>query len=70
MKVNYKSIDKKLFCEFICHNFDQSETGLLQERDQKRDPVKIYICFKVFNRKSNKKRLEDFTGTTPLVASS
>ena len=44
MKVNYKSIDKKLFCEFICHNFDQSETGLLRERDQKRDPVKnIYI---------------------------
>ena len=44
MKVNYKSIDKKLFCEFICHNFDQSETGLLQERDQKRrTQVKIYI---------------------------
>ena len=63
MKVNYKSIDKKLFCEFICHNFDQSETGLLQERDQKRwTQVKIYI-FKVFYRKSNKKRLEDFTGT-------
>ena len=44
MKVNYKSVDKKLFCEFTRHNFDQSETGLLQERDQKRDPGKnIYF---------------------------
>ena len=68
MRVNYKSIDKKLFYEFTCQNFDQPETGLVYERDQKRDPAKN-IFLKVFCRKSNKKRLEDFTGTTPLAAS-
>ena len=67
MKVNYKSIDKKLFYEFICQNFDQSETGLVQERDQKRDSAKN-IFLKLFCHKSNKKRLEDFSGTTPLAA--
>ena len=37
---NYKSIDKKLFYEFTCQNLDESETGLMQERDQKRDSAK------------------------------
>jgi len=67
MKVNYKYIDKKLFYEFTCQNFDHSETGLVQKSGQKRDSAKN-IFLKLFCRKSNKKRLEDFTGTTPLTA--
>lgn len=50
-------MDKKLFYEFTCQNFDQPETGLAQERDQKRDPTKN-IFLKVFCRKSNKKGLK------------
>ena len=44
-----------------------SETGLVQERDQKRDSAKN-IFLQLFCHKSNKKRLEDFSGTTPLAA--
>ena len=57
MRVNYKSIDKKLFYEFTCQNFDESETGLMQERDQKRDSAKN-IFWKYFVMSQTKKDLK------------
>ena len=69
MKVTYKSIDKNYFVNSPVKNLTNLRLDCCKSVIKSVTQVKIYI-FKVFYRQSNKKRLEDFTGTTPLVASS
>ena len=69
MNVNYKSIYKNYFVNSPVKNLTNLRLDCCKSVIKSVTQLKIYI-FKVFNRKSNKKRLEDFTGTTPLVASS